>query len=160
MALPKSMMGLTNAALMRVEVVRLSPFSAYRDAARQMHKSRAQYAVVELRGRLLGLLSERDFAGLPSAVHTPADADTADEASVMSICLRDPFTAVPGGSAVLSAQFMLHKGIRCMPVVDEASGVVGLLILGDLLRSLAHHEETRDDLAAASVALAANSPSS
>ncbi len=131
---------------MNVDFVRLSPEHSLRDAIEQMSGRRERYAAVISEEAFVGLVCDRDLRlALPSRLRRPLgrwsgsadDGCLIDDTSVMSVCIRRPFTAHPRGSAIASAQFMLHKQVGCLPIVDDASGLLGLLTLRDFARIFA-----------------------
>ena len=133
---------LTNAALMQVDFVSLSPLDTLRDVIEEMAGRRDRYAVVEWEDRFLGLVCDRDLRlALPSRFEQPGPhplGDVADETTVMAICIRQPISAHPQGAAIMSAQLMLHKRIGCLPIVcPQSSRVLGLLTLSDFARAFA-----------------------
>lgn len=130
---------LTNAALMNVDFVRLSPDSTLRDALHDLGCTGQRYAVVEDDGAFVGLVSDRDLRlALPSRLSTEHDDLLLDGNTVMSVCLRRPFTAHPRGLAFASAQLMIRKRVGCIPIVDhETSTVLGLLTRHDFTRVFA-----------------------
>lgn len=137
---PATSTNLMNAALMQVDIVRLSPSSTLGDAVRQLSRWQQRYAVVEQDEQFVGLVCDRDLRlALPSRLpHAEDGAGCVLETTIMSVCLRRPYTAHPNGSAVLSAQFMLHKRLGCLPIVEPDSGrAVGLLTLSDFARVFA-----------------------
>ena len=137
---------LTNAAVMHVDYPRLSPLSTLRDALDQLSQYDDRYAVVETDDRFLGIVSDRDLRlALPSRLQAAASLDNStilDETSVMAVCIRRPFTAHPRGLAIASAQFMLQKGIGCLPVVDDEDEILGLITLRDFTRIFAAFSAT------------------
>ena len=129
---------LTNAALMHVDFLRLSPFCSVDVALKSLAERGDRYAIVETENRLLGLVSDRDLrsamVGL-QPVTAPGDVAVLEDSTVLSVCIRRPFTGHPHGLAIASAQFMLQKRIGCLPIVDVGTQrVLGLLTLRDFTR--------------------------
>jgi len=132
---------LTNAAVMHVDFERLSPFCTLREALQQLTRPFRPYASIEASGRFLGLVFEQDvrraLAARPTRSRGQDDNSMLDKTSIMSVCWRQPYAAHPAGSAIASAQFMLHKQIGCLPVIEHETGTaMGLVTLNELTRTL------------------------
>ena len=80
--------------------------------------------VVDDRGRLVGVLSDRDVLRALSAKHPPCVAE------VMS---RDVITTRPEANAHVAADLMLDNKISSLPVVDDTGALVGLVTQTDYL---------------------------
>jgi CBS domain-containing protein len=78
--------------------------------------------VVDDRGRLVGVLSDRDILRALSSKKSPRVAE------VMS---RDVITAPPEANAHVAADLMLDHKISSLPVVDDTGALVGLVTQTD-----------------------------
>lgn len=89
--------------------------------------------VVDARGRLIGVLSERDLLG-----HLVRDLDPTLAhpcATIGTLCTRPAIVTVPGLPAVHAAQQMLFHGVRRLIVVDEGR-LVGTVTRQSLFAAL------------------------
>jgi len=80
--------------------------------------------VVDDRGRLVGVLSDRDILGVLSSKKPRKVAD------VMS---RDVITTTPEANAHVAADLMLDHKISSLPVVDDTGALVGIVTQTDYL---------------------------
>lgn len=84
--------------------------------------------VVSRAGQLVGVVSEREVVGAlarfgPGALHLPVRE-----------LMASPVTVNPSDPVRYAMQVMTQRRARHLPVVDDA-GVVGLLSLGDVVKS-------------------------
>ncbi len=80
--------------------------------------------VLDERGRLVGILSDRDVL---RALSRPKETTIAE---VMS---RDPVTVTPDSAAHLAARIMLDRKFGALPVVGEDGRLIGLITETDFL---------------------------
>ncbi len=78
--------------------------------------------VIDDRGRLVGVLSDRDVLRATAARKPQRVGD---------IMTRDVVTARPSTAAHTAAGLMLEHGISSLPVVDETSTLVGVVTMTD-----------------------------
>jgi CBS domain-containing protein len=78
--------------------------------------------VIDERGRLVGVLSDRDLLRAPPSKH-PAHV-----AEVMS---RNLITTTPEANAHVAADLMLEHQISSLPVIDDDGTLVGLVTVTD-----------------------------
>ncbi len=82
-------------------------------------------------GLLVGILSDRDISTYLAGKTTAQSA-----ADIMS---ADPITADPDTSIETGSILLLENQISCLPVVSDASKLVGILTWKDLLRYFVYH---------------------
>jgi acetoin utilization protein AcuB len=111
------------------------------------------------RGRLIGIVSDRDVRGpdVAAAValsSTQRDVLAGSHRPVRSIMATGVQTAWPHDTVVYAASLMAQWKIGALPVVDheEDDRVVGIITTTDCLRALVrlHHSETDDPRTTAS----------
>jgi CBS domain-containing protein len=96
------------------------------EIAARMHREGISAIAVERRGRLDGIITERD---LVRAIERGCPPDSTPASACMT---RGPMTVRPSDSLVDAAQLMRALEVRHLPVV-EADRIVGLLSARDLL---------------------------
>ena len=90
--------------------------------------------------RLCGVISDRDvlrhlspFAGTPGEQRR-------DEATLKvhahQVMTRHPITVAPWTDVLSAAEIMVERRISCLPVVDEAEKLVGVVTWKDLLHAV------------------------
>jgi len=88
--------------------------------------------VVDEAGQLVGLISQRDL--LAAARARDGKLEFADDRPAESV-MRAPVDSVaPTCCAAEAARYMLRTKRSCLPVVDEAGVLVGILTEADYLR--------------------------
>jgi CBS domain-containing protein len=117
------------------EVVTASPGSLVPEVMRLLVQRNIGCAVVAEAGRVLGILTERDFLRL--AVRDRESLRTSDAAGVMTtpVLVADPADPVPW-----VMERMARHRIRHLPVVAEGR-LVGMVSLGDLVKRFVDHVE-------------------
>lgn len=111
----------------RPRMVVLKPASSVLDAARALEHNRIGAVVVQDKGRVTGIVTDRDLAvralgrGL-SAAATP----------VTVIMTPAPATLAPGDDVAEAIRLMQERNIRRIPLVEDER-VVGMVTLDDLL---------------------------
>lgn len=121
------------------EVFAIGPDAPVIDAIRLMAEKRIGAVLVMQGGRLVGILSERDYARKivlegRSSKDTPVrDIMTAD---VIGVGLRD--------SAQRCMQLVTDRRIRHLPVLDGTS-VLGVISIGDLVKAVIEDQQLELD---------------
>ena len=120
---------LTVGSIMTRRVTTVSPELLLQDARTLLDEHRLRHVPVLERGRLIGVLSERDLE--PSARSRPeGDESKTTVRDRMSVCVE---TVSVDESASRACRRMLERRISCLPVV-EAGRLAGILTELDLLR--------------------------
>jgi CBS domain-containing protein len=88
--------------------------------------------VLSAAGKLIGVLSDRDILGeAPSRTGTPAEVRDRMSTNVISARPETEIHAI--------AQVMVEHRVGCLPILDEAGALVGMLTRGDILRAIVSH---------------------
>jgi CBS domain-containing protein len=127
--------------IMTTPTFALTPSATLEEAAETMtHHGFTTMPVVDVDGKLLGLVSEADILRVPAP---PGDPDTGvmldGGPRTAGSVMRQAGPAVPGDIEVRElARMMTDADVRSAPVV-EGGHVVGMVTFQDVLRALAHH---------------------
>lgn len=119
------------------EVYAIDPDDAVLDAIRLMAEKQVGAVPVMQGGRLVGMLSERDYArkvilaGLSSR-DTPVRQIMSSD--VVTVGLDDH---VPGCMEIVT-----RRRVRHLPVVDAGGTVLGLVSIGDLVKAVIADQQT------------------
>lgn len=105
------------------------------EAARLMSKTNIGCVLVMKNQRLVGIVSEREI------LHVFAQGQLeAGEAAITTVMPKDLVTVPPSLSVDAALKICTTRRVRHLPVV-EGSEVVGLLSIGDLVRSVVKDKE-------------------
>jgi acetoin utilization protein AcuB len=111
-------------AVMSQPVVTLEARKQVRSAAELMRTRRFRHLPIVEKGRLAGIISDREVS--PD-----------DRRSLAEVMHRRVITASPGMPVEEAAALMLENKIGCLPVVDAAGALVGIVTESDLFALLA-----------------------
>ena len=99
------------------------------------------HLLVEENGRLVGIISDRDmlrwlspYVGTPGARAADNNLLTRRAHQIMS---RNPITIGPDETITRALKMMDEKKLSCLPVVDEAGAIVGIISIKDLMHFFA-----------------------
>jgi acetoin utilization protein AcuB len=108
---------------MRRDVETISPRESAATAFERMRRAKIRHLVVKDGSKVVGVLSDRDVAGLGSLrqVETVADVMTAP-----AVC------GTPELTIRKAANLMRDRTVGCLPVLDEGR-IVGIVTVTDLL---------------------------
>jgi len=106
-----------------------------RDCARGMAKQKSGYAVVVKSGEALGIVTERDMVW-----KVIADNLNPSKVLVGDIMSTPLISISPSASMTEAAKLISEYRIRRLVVMDENSGLVGMVSSYDLARTLAKRE--------------------
>ncbi|MDD2237212.1 MAG: CBS domain-containing protein [Kiritimatiellae bacterium] len=110
------------------EVFTVSPKESVLDAIRQMTEKAIGTAVVLEDGKLVGIVSERDF--IRKVVVAGKDAESSCVADIMT---RQVFVEKPDSLVEDCLQLMTGKRIRHCPVMN-GNELAGIVSIGDLVK--------------------------
>jgi CBS domain-containing membrane protein len=124
--------------LMATDLVTLTEDDTLAHAQRCMARGRIRHLPVVRGGRLVGLLTHRDL--LAAAFSIFAEVNAAEQrrifvtVPVVEAMHRDLITVSPDLPVKEAATILLENKYGCLPVVDGAHNLVGILTEADFLR--------------------------
>lgn len=102
-------------------VTAVPPHCSTGEASALLDAEQIHHLPVSAKGRLVGIVTDRDLRGAPAGANTVSDV------------MRDkPVTVPPHASVDEAARLMYHHGIGALPVVDHGQ-LVGILTRTDIL---------------------------
>ena len=119
--------------LMSSPVESVSPDTAVQAAATTLlDRDISSLVVTSADNELLGILTTTDFVRMTAEDAAAAETTVADymATDVVTVTANDAITEV--------AETMVDRGFHHLPVVDEESGVIGMLTTTDLTAYLSH----------------------
>ena len=133
--------------IMDTTVVWGTPEESVQAVMAKMQQNDVGYAMIGHEGALEGIVSKSNVLGAISPYlrpvfaqwHTPA-ADATLDIKVKWIMTRPVRTVGPGATLGVVLQTMQQFGGRCLPVVEPAGKVLGLVTCFDVFRVLTKHE--------------------
>lgn len=124
------------AEVMTREVVSVSPHHSFFEALSLLARHRFRHLlVVDVDQHLAGVISDRDLLRL--LTRKPALEST----TVADFMKREPVTVRPETPLSTATAEMLTHRINCLPVIDAAGRVCGILTSTDLLRAFQRLQE-------------------
>jgi CBS domain-containing membrane protein len=133
--------------IMEREVLTLEACDSLDLASDLMQLGRIRHMPIVSKGRLVGILSQRDLfrAAISSVLHfrKSAEREWLAKIAVQEVMTTQVFSVGPDASLREAVAVMLEKRIGCLPVVEHGR-VVGLLSESDCLRHLARLLEISD----------------
>ena len=121
------------------EIISIDPDSAVIDAIRLMAEKRIGAVLVMQGARLVGILSERDYAR-KIVLQGRSSSDT----PVRDIMTADVLTVGLDDNAEHCMQVVTDRRIRHLPVVHQGS-VVGVVSIGDLVKAVIEDQQLELD---------------
>jgi CBS domain-containing protein len=160
-------MSWTVAAVMTRDVATVSPGATYKAVAELLHERRVSaLPVLDARGRVVGVVSEADLllkeerpAPGRGALGDPhGDLARATARSAGELMTSPAVTIRPEATLTGAARLMRRRGVKRLPVVDEAGLLVGLVSRADLIRPFLRSDESiarevREEVAAGMLAI-------
>ncbi|HYH18208.1 MAG TPA: CBS domain-containing protein [Azospirillum sp.] len=112
-------------------VVSILPSESVAAAAALLTEKRIGAVVVrDLRGKLVGILSERDIVRAIAG-----SGEAALDERVDALMTKEVRTCTPGDSVKDLMQMMTQRRHRHVPVCDEAGDLVGIVSIGDVVKA-------------------------
>ena len=104
--------------------------------------------MVMQKGKLVGIVSDRDLRRAAPSNATDLEIHEMryllDKVKIKEIMTPNPVTVRPHDPVAHAAKIMNEKKISGLPVVDQANRVIGVLSRSDILRSVYHPEDQRE----------------
>jgi CBS domain-containing protein len=123
-------------------VATVPPAATVRELLDVLAEHRIGAVVVSADGAIDGIVSERDVVR-----HLGADGGALLDRPVSSIMTADVVTCGPEVSVEDLARTMTERRFRHVPVVDDAGALIGIVSIGDVVKSrILELESERDDL--------------
>ena len=117
-------------AVKGAEVFRVAPGDSVYEALRILAEKNAGALVVTEGGKLVGIISERDYARKVALVDR-----TSRDTLVSEIMSRDVMTVAPTASIEACMELMTERHIRHIPVLKD-DGLVGVVSIGDVVKAV------------------------
>ncbi len=117
-------------------VFQVSPSTTVFEALRLLAEYGVGAMTVMDQGKLVGVVSERDYTR-----KVALQGKSSKETTVAEIMTRTVVTVTPGTGTLDCMSLMSQKKIRHLPVVGNAGQVVGIVTIGDVVKS--RLDETR-----------------
>ena len=109
-------------------------------ALRLMREHRIRRLPVVSKGKLVGIVSDRDLKGALPSQATSLDVwelhGLIDRMKISDIMTKKVITTTPDATIERVALVMLEKKIEGLPVLDAAGDIVGIVTEGDIFRAL------------------------
>ena len=123
----------------RSEIFAIGPDAAVIDAIRLMAEKRIGAVLVMEGPRLVGILSERDYAR-----KVVLEGRSSKDTAVREIMTTDVVTVCPEDTADACMQIVTERRIRHLPV-REGDQVVGVISIGDLVKAVIEDQQLELD---------------
>jgi acetoin utilization protein AcuB len=108
-------------------------------ASKVMKQNDIQHLPVLRKGRLVGIVSDRDLKEATPSKATTLDIHEMyyllDKIVVKSLMSKNLFTIAPEETVEKAAAVMLKQDISALPVVDSKGGLAGIITRGDIFRA-------------------------
>jgi len=129
-------------SVMTTEVVHVLPTTTFKECVDMIRVHRVgALPVLDLAGRLLGILSESDL--LRKEEHsTGPDGRRAVARTAADAMTRDLITAPPGATLAEAARLMHASSIRHLPITDAGGRLLGIVSRADLLKVFLRSDES------------------
>lgn len=116
------------------------------DATRLMeHLSMRHLPVVDVGGRLIGMISDRDVRGPRSRSGRHRPTTPPPTMPILDVMAVDVFTASADDELTVIARVMADRGVGAVPIVDGDGVPVGIISYVDVLRRLVDDEGTAEE---------------
>jgi acetoin utilization protein AcuB len=124
---------------MSKDLITIDEDTSIMKASKIMKQNDIQHLPVMKKGRLVGMVSDRDLKEATPSKATTLDIHEMyyllDKITVKSLMSKDLFTIAPGETVEKAAAVMLKHQISALPVVDADGALAGILTKGDVFRA-------------------------
>ena len=124
---------------MSKDLVTIDEDTSIMKASRVMKQNDIQHLPVLKKGRLVGIVSDRDLKEATPSKATTLDIHEMyyllDTITVKSLMPKNLYTIAPGDTVEKAAAVMLKHHISALPVVDAQGALAGILTKGDVFRA-------------------------
>ena len=122
-------------------VVSLTPDASVAEAWEIFRDRRFRHVpVVNVTGRIVGILSDRDLLRETGRAALSRQADSAfSETRVEQVMTTEVLTAHPDTPIREIARVFFEERIGAAPIVDDRDELVGIITRSDILRTIMHH---------------------
>lgn len=128
------------AAIMSGPLVTVTPQATLWEARSAMTSAEVHHLLVIDRGKIVGIISDRDIAHRLSPAAARGLASRHDEEAVqrrvLQIATFDMVTIAANAPIEEAAALIIEHGVSALPVLDEAHQFVGIVTTRDLLRGM------------------------
>lgn len=125
--------------LMTTEVVTTDMDQTLKTAQRIFNQRKFHHLIVVEQGKVVGVISDRDllkhlspFVGVRFS-ERPQDAATLSK-RIHQMMSRQLVSIGPDATVAEAARTMNHRRVSCLPVIDDAGQLVGIITTRDLVR--------------------------
>jgi len=125
---------------MTPKVITIDKNESLGTALRLMRENRIRRLPVVWKGKLVGIVSDRDLKGALPSQATSLDVwelhGLLDRLQIADIMTKKVITTTPDATIERVALVMLEKKIEGLPVLDSKGDIVGIVTEGDIFRAL------------------------
>ena len=125
-------------AMMSRPLISIAPEAELWEALAKMREHSIHHLLVEDRGRIVGIVSDRDIPHRsgPGAALPSRQEEEALRRRVLQVATFRMVTVAASGSVQDAAALILERKVSALPVLDAGGQVVGIVTSVDLLRGL------------------------
>ncbi len=137
------MMKRTVRDIMTTEVVTVHASASFKEMAAKLHKHGVSaFPVLDDDGKVIGVVSEADMLPKEALTEEPVmitgilrhrDEEKAAAVRAADLMTHPAMTVAPGDSVEHAARLMYDRGVKRLPVTDEAGHLVGIISRADVL---------------------------
>ena len=124
---------------MSQDLVTVEEDTSIMKASKIMKQNNIQHLPVLSKGRLVGIVSDRDLKEATPSKATTLDIHEMyyllDKVTVKSLMPKHLYTIAPGDTVEKAAAVMLKHHISALPVVDDKGALAGIITKGDIFRA-------------------------
>ena len=134
--------------LMNRGAVNIDANDSLTEAINMVNRLNIGRLMVMQKGKLVGIVSDRDLRRAAPSNATDLEIHEMryllDKVKIKEIMTPNPVTVRQHDTVAHAAKIMNEKKISGLPVVDQANRVIGVLSRSDILRSVYHPEDQRE----------------